>query len=474
MTADHNSDVSPLDSPSAKEQSGKIIWGLESLIKDHRWVFVNQTHTKKKWTKGEMTELLLQGDASIASGSSSIGSGESFEETDDQTRLEKATATSVMARQGLAGSGGSVGSAPSMDSTALSPLVTVNVTRCVSASIVTPTALNSPQLTNQNTRVEETQCHNISDSEAEIRDTLLDPNADTRVEEVLHRFDQNIMASFRDLLDTFAVNLGEHVGISNSEAEIRAKSELIRKLCLEVDQLTGELSKSNALLDSIRHECDALIKSILYEWQAELDDKEEDAENDEVMRKTGSLSAANDDASESKKKLVEYEAKIVSNEISGETACDRPAHKEVSAKQEPIISSKVDATLAKPRTNSSASANQRPRPAHAIATFGFGGRLCVMIQRPAASLSGAVPRRRDRPATMRRGPVVIHRLCNLIPRSHEYSIPSSATPSAPLINRQEDQVLSYLENMSSSSENLLWNVINIAAQNRGSKLLRVG
>ena len=162
------------------------------------------------------------------------------------------------------------------------------------------------------------------------------------------------------------------------------------------------------------------------------------------------------------------------NEISGETTWDRPAHKEVSAKQEPIISSKVDATLAKPRTNSSASANQRPRPAHAIATFGFGGRLCVMIQRPAASLSGAVPRRRDRPATMRRGPVVIHRLCNLIPRSHEYSIPSSATPSAPLINRQEGQVLSYLENMSSSPENLLWNVIYIAAQNRGSKLLRVG
>ena len=162
------------------------------------------------------------------------------------------------------------------------------------------------------------------------------------------------------------------------------------------------------------------------------------------------------------------------NEISGETTWDRPAHKEVSAKQEPIISSKVDATLAKPRTNSSASANQRPRPAHAIATFGFGGRLCVMIPRPAASLSGAVPRRRDRPATMRRGPVVIHRLCNLIPRSHEYSIPSSATPSAPLINRQEGQVLSYLENMSSSPENLLWNVIYIAAQNRGSKLLRVG
>jgi hypothetical protein len=158
------------------------------------------------------------------------------------------------------------------------------------------------------------------------------------------------------------------------------------------------------------------------------------------------------------------------NEISGETTWDRPANKEVSAKHEPIISSKVDATLAKPRANSSASANQRPRPAHAIATFGFGGRLCVMIPRPAASLSGVVPRRRDRPATMRRGPVVIHRLCNLIPRSHEYSIPSSATPSAPLINRQEDQVLSYLENMSSSSENLLWNVINIAAQNRGSKL----
>jgi hypothetical protein len=93
-----------------------------------------------------------------------------------------------------------------------------------------------------------------------------------------------------------------------------------------------------------------------------------------------------------------------------------------------------------------------------------------MIPRVAASLSGVAPKRgQDRP-TLRRGPVVIHRVCGLIPRDHEYSIPSNANaPFAPLINSQEDQVLLHLDTMSASTDNLLWNIINIAAQNKGSK-----
>ncbi len=151
------------------------------------------------------------------------------------------------------------------------------------------------------------------------------------------------------------------------------------------------------------------------------------------------------------------------NEISGATTWDRPTHKEAPNEIEPLVSSKNDSTFAQPSAYTSASANHRPRPAHAIATFGFGGRLCVMMPHVAS---------RDRRTTMRCGRVAIHRLCDLIPRNHEYSILSPATPLTPLIKSLEDDVLSYLETMSSSPENLLWNVVNIAAQNRGSKSLK--
>lgn len=110
---------------------------------------------------------------------------------------------------------------------------------------------------------------------------------------------------------------------------------------------------------------------------------------------------------------------------------------------------------------------KRSRPAHAIATFGFGGRLCVMIPQVAAALSGSVTGSRDSQTTMRRGPVVIHRICNLIPHDHVYSIPSAATPSSPLVQTNEEEVLSYLKTKSSDPEDLLWKVIDIAAQNGG-------
>ena len=162
------------------------------------------------------------------------------------------------------------------------------------------------------------------------------------------------------------------------------------------------------------------------------------------------------------------------NESSGETTWDCPVKKDLTAKEGPIIVSKNRASVSQPHTQIRSAVDRHSRPAHAIASFGFGGRLCTMIPRVAASLSGVAPKRgQDRP-TLRRGPVVIHRVCGLIPRDHEYSIPSTATaPFAPLINSQEDQVLLHLDTMSASTDNLLWNIINIAAQNRGSKSLDI-
>ncbi|KAL7540536.1 hypothetical protein ACHAXR_010196 [Thalassiosira sp. AJA248-18] len=186
------------------------------------------------------------------------------------------------------------------------------------------------------------------------------------------------------------------------------------------------------------------------------------------------------------------------NEITGDTTWDRPRQqKDKEPITEPVV---VAGSLSKQPTvvgeeemsTLTASAQQqkkeqRPRPAHAIATFGFGGRFCVMIPQVAASLSGAVPQQPqpfstggERPTTLRRGPVVIHRVKDLIPKNHKCSIPSpsstttvtnnnesSTTHSHPLINLHDTQVLSYLSNKSSNLDNLLWNVIHIAALNRG-------
>lgn len=137
------------------------------------------------------------------------------------------------------------------------------------------------------------------------------------------------------------------------------------------------------------------------------------------------------------------------NESLGETTWDRPVKTKQCAAA--VVGSRAD----------------RSRPAHAIATFGFGGRLCVMIPQVAATLSGALTGIRDSTPTMRRGPVVIHRLCTLIPHDHVYSIPSPETPASPLVQTNEEEVLSYLKKKSTDPEDLLWNVIDIAAQNDG-------
>ncbi|KAL7493711.1 hypothetical protein ACHAWT_002568 [Skeletonema menzelii] len=142
------------------------------------------------------------------------------------------------------------------------------------------------------------------------------------------------------------------------------------------------------------------------------------------------------------------------NEKTNETTWDKPV-----AETKPEFPS-----IATPKLS------QRCRPAHAIATFGFGGRLCVMMPQVAASLSGTVsqPSSSDCP-TMRRGPVVIHRVKDLIPRGHKFSIPSSTDSDTvgPLVKAKEKDVVSFLKQKSASPESLIWNMINIAAQNKG-------
>ena len=150
------------------------------------------------------------------------------------------------------------------------------------------------------------------------------------------------------------------------------------------------------------------------------------------------------------------------NETSGETTWDRPAPTEGQLTGSNSREESSTSHMTHGAATSTTTVEHRPRPAHAIATFGFGGRLCVMIPQVAATLSGATPV--GDKSLLRRGPVVIHRLCSLVPQEHNYSIPSS---NAPLLKTEDDKVMSHLEEKSSNPDNLLWNIIQIAALNRG-------
>jgi len=150
------------------------------------------------------------------------------------------------------------------------------------------------------------------------------------------------------------------------------------------------------------------------------------------------------------------------NETSGETTWDRPAPTEEQLKGSNSREESSTSHMTNREATSTATVEHRPRPAHAIATFGFGGRLCVMIPQVAATLSGATPVG-DKPL-LRRGPVVIHRLCSVVPQEHEHSIPSS---DAPLLKTEDNKVMTHLKEKSSNPDNMLWNIIQIAALNRG-------
>ncbi len=128
-------------------------------------------------------------------------------------------------------------------------------------------------------------------------------------------------------------------------------------------------------------------------------------------------------------------------------------------------------------TDTNRCSNNRLRPAHAIATFGFGGRLCVMIPQVAENLS-SVPglniNNENNITTMRKGPVEIHRTSSLISSEH-LPVSSGNTSSnysslGPLNSSNDNDVLLHLESKSGVGEKdsqLLWNLIHIAARWKG-------
>jgi len=155
------------------------------------------------------------------------------------------------------------------------------------------------------------------------------------------------------------------------------------------------------------------------------------------------------------------------HEVDNVTTWDRPLKTAAS------LQSNVETS----QTHTTRSRNVRLRPAHAIATFGFGGRLCVMIPQVAESLTsvaGLNPNHKNSVKTMRKGPVQIHRTSSLI--SSKYLPISSGDANnhdrslGPLNSSNDDDVLSYLESESkggNKDSQLLWNLIHIAARWKG-------
>ena len=122
------------------------------------------------------------------------------------------------------------------------------------------------------------------------------------------------------------------------------------------------------------------------------------------------------------------------------------------------------------------SLESRPHPAHALASFGFGGKLCVMKPQVAESLSsvaGLQPFNQQR--TMRKGPVEIHRLSSLVssqdlPLSLDMSTSNEGITTGPLNSINDSEVFSYLTKKAGeerSDSELLWKLIYIAARWKG-------
>ena len=106
----------------------------------------------------------------------------------------------------------------------------------------------------------------------------------------------------------------------------------------------------------------------------------------------------------------------------------------------------------------------RPRPPHALISFGFGGRVCVMRPQKADSLG---INKENKVKTLRRGPIEVHRLHSLLP---EDSIPSRNHEGKPFVDLSDDDVLKFIEGKcgeEKTDEQLLWNLISIAARWKG-------
>lgn len=165
------------------------------------------------------------------------------------------------------------------------------------------------------------------------------------------------------------------------------------------------------------------------------------------------------------------------NQESGETSWEKPlAPSAPSAPSGPVdyrtsAASAAAAAAAAASTSNAASSQVelRPRPAHAIASFGFGGKLSVMYPQQATSLmstpagGGSVG--------LRRGPVVIHTLKDILDASDAAlsGDPSSTNDQfQPMITMNEADAFQRIEEKASSENaSLLWNLILIASKWNG-------
>jgi len=117
----------------------------------------------------------------------------------------------------------------------------------------------------------------------------------------------------------------------------------------------------------------------------------------------------------------------------------------------------------------------RQRPAHAIASFGFGGKLCVMIPQVAERLSYPnMSGPTTVPATnfLRKGPVLIHRLSSMITEnfSPTYFEDRNTGNIEPLNSRSDTEVMTQIKQKAGEGKTdseLLWSLIFIAARWNG-------
>jgi len=136
------------------------------------------------------------------------------------------------------------------------------------------------------------------------------------------------------------------------------------------------------------------------------------------------------------------------NEATQETTWDRPSDP---------VDYRSAAIVAAP----SGDAEFRPRPGHALASFGFGGKLSVMIPQPATSLMGSS----TGPVGLRKGPVVVHTLSHFLDPS-DAALPSRSQLK-PLVDMSEAEAFQRIQEELTNDDSLLWNLIFIAAKFRG-------
>ena len=136
------------------------------------------------------------------------------------------------------------------------------------------------------------------------------------------------------------------------------------------------------------------------------------------------------------------------NEATQETTWDRPSAP---------VDYRSAATVAAP----SGDAEFRPRPGHALASFGFGGKLSVMIPQQAASLMGSS----TGPVGLRKGPVVVHTLSHFLDPS-DAALPSRSQ-FKPLVDMSEAEAFQHIQEEMTKDDSLLWNLILIAAKFSG-------